>query len=284
MVIDCKKIADEIISEAKIKVDNLKEKGILPHLAIVMVGNDDASRIYTHNKSEACRKAGIKTQEIILGENISEHELIENIEKLNRDKSVTGILVQLPLPKHINENKICKAISPIKDVDVFNPKNFGDFIMGNGDLTPCTAYGIIRVLEHEQIKLSGKHCVVVGRSNIVGKPIASLLLKSDATVTVCHSKSERLEDFCKSADIIISATGVPKLIKKSMVKSGAVVIDVGINRDESGKLCGDVDFENVEPICSYITPVPKGIGPVTVAALVHNTVTTAGFGLFKNNH
>lgn len=282
MIINCKKIADEIISEAKSKVDELKNKGVLPQLAIVMAGDNDASKIYINNKSDACQKAGIETQELIFDENISEYDLIKNIEKLNHDKSVTGILVQFPIPKHINENKICEAISPIKDVDVFNPKNFGDFIMGNSGLTPCTAYGIMRVLKHEQIELSGKHCVVVGRSNIVGKPTASLLLNHDATVTVCHSKTKNLENFCKSADIIVSATGVPKLIKKDMIKNGAVIIDVGINRDENGKLCGDVDFENVAPLCSYITPVPGGIGPLTVAALVHNTVETARFNLFKN--
>ena len=284
MIINCQKIADEIIFEAKTKVEELQKRGIYPRLAIVMVGDDDASKIYVRNKSKACQKAGIGTQEVILNENISEHDLIKNIEKLNPDNSVTGILVQLPLPKHISENKICKIISPAKDVDVFNPQNFGDFIMGNNDLTPCTAYGIIKILEHEQIKLGGKRCVVIGRSNIVGKPIASLLLKNDATVTVCHSKTKDLESFCKVADIIISATGKPKLVKANMVKPGAVVVDVGINRDGNGKLCGDVDFENVEPLCSYITPVPGGVGPVTVAALVHNTVKTAYFGLFKNNN
>lgn len=284
MIINCQKIADEIIFEAKTKAEKLQKRGIYPRLAIIMVGDDDASKIYVRNKSKACQKAGIGTQEVILNENISEHDLIKNIEKLNRDNSVTGILVQLPLPKHISENKICKIISPAKDVDVFNPQNFGDFIMGNNDLTPCTAYGIIKILEHEQIKLGGKRCVVIGRSNIVGKPIASLLLKNDATVTVCHSKTEDLESFCKVADIIISAAGSPRLIKANMVKPGAVVVDVGINRDGNGKLCGDVDFENVEPLCSYITPVPGGVGPVTVAALVHNTVKASYFGLFKNNN
>ena len=284
MIIDCQKIADEIISEAKKKVAMLEKNGIYPKLAIVMVGNDDASKIYTRNKSEACKRAGIETQEIILDENISETELIKTIEELNHDISITGILVQLPLPKHINESNVCKTISPKKDVDVFNPKNFGDFVMENGNLTPCTAYGIINVLEHEQIKLSGKHCVIVGRSNIAGKPIASLLLKHDATVTVCHSKTKDLTSFCKNADIIVSATGIPKLIKADMIKSGAVIIDVGINRDENGRLCGDVDFQNVEPLCSYITPVPRGVGLVTVAALVHNAAETACFGLFGNNN
>ncbi len=282
LIINCKKIANEIISETKPKVDELHKNGIVPCLAIVMAGNDYASKIYIHNKSEACQKAGIRTREIIFRENISEYELMKSIEKLNNDKSVTGILVQLPLPKHMDEKKVCEIISPAKDVDVFNPINFGNFIIGNTDLTPCTAYGIMGVLKHEQIKISEKHCVVVGRSNIVGKPISHLLLKSDATVTVCHSKTHNLENFCKNADVIVSATGVPKLIKKNMVKNGAVVIDVGINRDENGKLCGDVDFENVEPLCSYITPVPKGIGLVTVAALVHNAMKTACFNLFKN--
>lgn len=281
MVIDCKKVADEIISESKTKIDLLKKNDIFPNLAIVMVGNNEASKIYVHNKSEACKKAGIKTQEFILDETISECDLIKIIEKLNCDDSVTGILVQLPLPPHINENKICEIISPSKDVDVFNPKNVGEFFMGNCDLTPCTAYGIMKILEYQKIKLGGKNCVVIGRSNIVGKPISYLLVKHDATVTICHSKTLNLEYICKSADIIVSAVGKPKLIKKDMIKSGVIIVDVGICRDENGKICGDVDFENVAPFCSYITSVPKGVGPVTVASLIHNTVETAGFGFFK---
>lgn len=275
MIINCKEIADKIITHAKEKIDELKKTGIYPRLAVVMVGNDEASKIYVHNKTEACKKAGIETEEHIFNENISQEKLLQVMENLNSDTSVTGILVQLPLPNHIDEAKICEAISPLKDVDIFNPKNFGDFALGNKNLIPCTAYGIMKVLEYKKISLSGKICAIIGRSNIVGKPTALLLTNRDATVTLCHSRTKNLKGFCKNADIIVSATGVPRLIKKDMVKPGSVVIDVGISRDENGKICGDVDFENVEPLCSHITPVPGGIGPVTVAALINNTAELA---------
>ncbi|MDO4199793.1 MAG: bifunctional 5,10-methylenetetrahydrofolate dehydrogenase/5,10-methenyltetrahydrofolate cyclohydrolase [Clostridia bacterium] len=284
MVINCKEIAEKIITETKEKITELKNSGIYPKLAVVMVGDGDASKIYVRNKTEACKKAGIETEEYIYNENISQEELIRSIENLNSDPSITGILVQLPLPKHIDETEICKTISPSKDVDVFNPQNFGGFILGDKSLIPCTAYGIIKILEYKKISLSGKNCVVIGRSNIVGKPTALLLTNRDATVTLCHSKTKDLKDFCKNADIIVSATGVPKLITKDMVKSGAVVIDVGINRDENGKICGDVDFKNVEPICSYITPVPGGVGPVTVAMLTNNTADLAYFTLLNDKN
>lgn len=275
MIIDCRKIADEIISKSKKDVENLNKIGMVPRLAIVLVGDDEASKIYIRNKTKACEKAGIQTQEILLPQKTSENDLIGMIEKLNSDKSITGILVQLPLPDHINENKICQIINPAKDVDAFSPTVFGNFIFQNGGLIPCTAYAIIRVLKHENIELEGKNCVVVGRSKIVGKPIAALMLNHNATVTVCHSKTKNLSFFCKSSDIIISAAGKPNLITADMVKKGAVVIDVGINRSSDGKICGDVDFHNVEPLTSYITPVPGGIGPVTVAMLIHNAVLTA---------
>ncbi len=275
MVINCKEIADEIIMKSKERIEKLKKLGVYPKLAVVMVGNDEASKIYVHNKTEACEKAGIETEEFIYNENISEKGLIGAIENLNSDPLVTGILVQMPLPKHIDETEICRAISPKKDVDVFNPQNFGSFMLGNKSLIPCTAYGIIKILEYKEISLSGKNCVIIGRSNIVGKPTALLFTNHDATVTLCHSKTKDLKSFCMNADIIVSAAGVPKLVTKDMVKPGAVIIDVGINRDENGKICGDVDFENAEPLCSYITPVPGGVGPVTVAALINNTTELA---------
>ena len=275
MVINCKEIAEEIIGQSKDKIEKLKKIGVYPKLAVVMVGNNEASKIYIHNKTEACKKVGIETEEHILDEDISQEKLIQVIENLNSDPLVTGILVQLPLPNHIDETEICKAISPHKDVDVFHPQDFGNFVLGNKSLIPCTAYGIIKILEYKKISLSGKNCVIIGRSNIVGKPTALLFTNHDATVTLCHSKTKNLEDFCKNADIIVSATGIPKLITRNMVKPGAVIIDVGISRDENGKICGDVNFENVEPLCSYITPVPGGVGPVTVAALISNTAELA---------
>ena len=275
MIIDCIKIADEIIQKSKKNVYLLNEIGVSPKLAIVLVGDDAPSKIYIKNKTKACQKANIKTQEFILPYETSENDLIKLIEKLNTDQSITGILVQLPLPKHINENKICQIISPAKDVDAFSPTVFGNFIFQNSPLIPCTSCAIIEVLKHENIELSGKHCVVIGRSKIVGKPTAALMLNHDATVTICHSKTKNLTSICKNADIIVSATGKPNLIKAEMVKNGAVIIDVGISKDANGNICGDVDFKNVEPLASYITPVPGGIGPVTVAMLVHNTVTAA---------
>ena len=275
MVIDCRKIADEIISKSKKDVENLNKIGMVPRLAIVLVGDDEASKIYIRNKTKACEKAGIQTQEILLPQKTSENDLIGMIEKLNSDKSITGILVQLPLPDHINENKICQIINPAKDVDAFSPTVFGNFIFQNSPLIPCTSCAIMEVLKHENIELIGKHCVVIGRSKIVGKPTAALMLNHDATVTICHSKTRNLTSICKSADIIVSATGRPNLIKAEMVKNGTVVIDVGISKDANGNVCGDVDFKNVEPLVSYITPVPGGIGPVTVAMLVRNTVTAA---------
>lgn len=282
MIINCKEIAEKIIEKSKEKVEKLKKSGVYPKLAVVMVGSDEASKIYVRNKTEACKKAGIETEEFIYNEKINQKELIDAIKNLNSNPDITGILVQLPLPKQIDETAVCQAIEPLKDVDVFNPKNFGDFILGNKSLIPCTAYGIIKVLEYKKISLSGKNCVVIGRSNIVGKPTALLLTNRDATVTLCHSKTKNLKDFCKNADIIVSATGAPKLVTKGMIKPGAIVIDVGINRDEDGKICGDVDFENVEPLCSYITPVPGGIGPVTVAMLIDNTAELACFKLLND--
>lgn len=275
MIIDGKKIAQNVLESVKKDAEKLNGKGITPGLAVIMVGNNPASKTYVRNKKMACEKAGIKSEEYLLPEDASEKEILNLIDKLNATKEVSGILVQLPLPPNLNSKTICERISPLKDVDAFTSKNIGDLFKGDAKFLPCTPAGIIEILKHENINLAGKHCVIIGRSNIVGKPLALLLIQNDATVTVCHSKTKNLEEVCKLADIVICAVGKEKFLKKEMVKPGAVVIDVGINRDENGKLCGDADFENLEPICSKITPVPGGVGPMTVAMLVKNAAKAA---------
>ena len=274
MIIDGKSIAEKTKNDLKDKVLELKSKGINPKLAVIAVGENSASKIYVRNKKRACDEIGIYSEEFSLPENTSEEELIDLIEKLNSNAYINGILVQLPLPLHINETKIAEAINPLKDVDVFNPLNTGKLLSGNADLIPCTPKGIIELLEHEKIPLKGKHCVVIGRSNIVGKPISLLMLQKDATVTICHSKTKNLDKICKTADIIIAAIGKPKFITKNMITKGCVIIDVGINRNKDGTICGDVDFEEVKEIASYITPVPGGVGPMTIAMLLKNTLIT----------
>lgn len=271
-IIDGKKIAEEIKLEAKEKAQKLINMGILPCLAVILVGDDPASKVYVANKKRACEALGIKSLEYLLPEDTAEDEIISLIEKLNADSSVNGILCQLPLPKGINEKKVTSAILPEKDVDGFHPVNVGKMMYGEKCLRPCTPAGIVKLLERENIDICGKKCVVVGRSNIVGKPVAVLMLSKNATVTVCHSKTVDLKAECLSADIIICAVGKPNFLTADMVKKGAVVIDVGISRLADKKLCGDVDFENVEPIASAITPVPGGVGPMTIAMLMSNTV------------
>lgn len=275
MIIDGKKIAQNVLESVKKDAEKLNGKGITPGLAVIMVGNNPASKTYVRNKKMACEKAGINSEEYLLPENTSEKEILNLIDKLNATKEVSGILVQLPLPPNLNSKTICERIGPLKDVDAFTSKNIGDLFKGDAKFLPCTPAGILEILKHENINLAGKHCVIIGRSNIVGKPLALLLIQNDATVTVCHSKTKNLEEICKLADIVICAVGKEKFLKKEMVKPGAVVIDVGINRDENGKLCGDADFENLEPICSKITPVPGGVGPMTVAMLVKNAAKAA---------
>ncbi len=275
MIIDGKKIAQSVLESVKKDAEKLNGKGVTPGLAVIMVGNNQASKTYVRNKKMACEKAGIKSEEYLLPEDASEKEILNLINKLNTTKEVSGILVQLPLPPHLDSKTICERISPLKDVDAFTSKNIGDLFKGDAKFLPCTPAGILEILKHENINLAGKHCVIIGRSNIVGKPLALLLIQNDATVTVCHSKTKNLEGICKLADIVICAVGKEKFLKKEMVKPGAVVIDVGINRDENGKLCGDADFENLEPICSKITPVPGGVGPMTVAMLVKNAAKAA---------
>lgn len=275
MIIDGKKIAQSVLESVKKDAEKLNGKGVTSGLAVIMVGNNQASKTYVRNKKMACEKAGIKSEEYLLPEDAYEKEILNLIDKLNATKEVSGILVQLPLPPHLDSKTICERISPLKDVDAFTSKNIGDLFKGDAKFLPCTPAGILEILKHENINLAGKHCVIIGRSNIVGKPLALLLIQNDATVTVCHSKTKNLEGICKLADIVICAVGKEKFLKKEMVKPGAVVIDVGINRDENGKLCGDADFENLEPICSKITPVPGGVGPMTVAMLVKNAAKAA---------
>lgn len=275
IIIDGKLVAQEVKAKVSKKVKELQENGITPGLAVIIIGNNQASRIYVNNKKKACAEVSIYSKEYALPDTTSQKELIELISKLNNDDSINGILVQLPLPNHINEKAVIEAIDPLKDVDAFHEINVGKIMIGEYDLLPCTPAGIIELLNSQNIEIEGKHCVVVGRSNIVGKPMAMLLLHRNGTVTICHSKTKNLKKICKNADILIAAVGKAKFITSDMVKKGAVVIDVGMNKDENSKLCGDVDFDNVEKIASYITPVPGGVGPMTIAMLMKNTVTAA---------
>ena len=271
-LIDGKMISKQIKDELKEKVSELKANGKEICLAVIQVGNDPASSVYVGNKKKACEYIGIKSLAYELPEETTELELLEIIDKLNKDDSVNGILVQLPVPKHINEEKIINAISPSKDVDGFHPASVGALSIGKKGFVSCTPAGIIQLLKRSDIEIEGKECVVIGRSNIVGKPMAMLLLRENGTVTVCHSRTKNIKEVCKRADILVVAIGKPKMIDASYVKEGATVIDVGIHRNENNKLCGDVDFESVEPICGAITPVPGGVGPMTIAMLMNNCV------------
>lgn len=265
------KVKDEIKSQTKL----LKDKGISVKLAVVIVGDDPASHIYVKNKKKACEYVGFESLEYALDENTSEEELLELIDKLNKDKTVNGILCQLPLPKHIDEKKIIDSISPLKDVDAFHPVNVGKIMIGDYEFLPCTPAGIMRLIESTSYDVSGKDCVIIGRSNIVGKPMAMLMLHKNATVTICHSRTKNIEEKIKKADIVIAAVGIPKFVKGDMVKDGALVIDVGINRMSDGKLCGDVDFDEISKKASFITPVPGGVGPMTISMLMQNTLKAA---------
>ena len=273
--LDGKKLALEIREQLSQEVQSYSEKNArLPGLAVVLVGADPASQVYVRNKTKACEKAGIVHRQLDLPESIDQAELIKIIHDLNGDETIDGILVQLPLPKGLDEQEVIKTISPEKDVDGFHPENIGHLVLGQKSFIPCTPYGIIRMIETLNIDTSGKEMVIVGRSNIVGKPMALLGLQRgiDATVTVCHSKTKNLTEIIKRADIVVAAIGRAKFITADMVKPGSIVIDVGINRLDNGKLCGDVDFDAVEPICSAITPVPGGVGPMTIAMLLSNTL------------
>ncbi len=271
-LIDGKLISSIIKDELKEEVLSLKQQGKEGALAVIQVGNDPASAIYVKNKKKACEYIGIGSLSYELNEATSEEKLLSVIDELNKRQDVIGILVQLPLPKHINEDKIIKAISPSKDVDGFHVENVGALCVGQDGFVSCTPAGVIELLKRSNVEISGKHCVVIGRSNIVGKPMALLMLRENATVTVCHSKTENIKEICKTADILIVAVGKPKMIDASYVKEGATVIDVGIHRDADNKMCGDVDFESVKDIASKITPVPGGVGPMTIAMLMANCV------------
>lgn len=273
-ILDGKKCSQEILDKIKEKVDNLKNSNKrVPGLAVIIVGNNPASKIYVNSKVKACEKVGFYSKAIFLDENISQAELLENIQTLNNDKNIDGILVQLPLPKHLNEDEICNAIDTSKDVDGFKAENLGKVMLGKEDgMVPCTPQGIMYLLDSiKDINLYGMNGVVIGRSNIVGKPISSLLINRGVTTTVCNSRTKNIEDVLRNADIIVAALGKPKFLKENMVKEGAIIIDVGINRVD-GKLCGDVDFENVSKLASFITPVPGGVGPMTIAMLLNNTL------------
>jgi methylenetetrahydrofolate dehydrogenase (NADP+)/methenyltetrahydrofolate cyclohydrolase len=274
-LIDGKELAKKIRSELKQKVEVLKEKGINPKLAVIMVGNDPGSTVYVKNKSKACEKVGIEFEEYLYEEDLTEEELLKVIDKLNKDDSIHGILLQSPVPKSININNAFKHISPEKDVDGFNPVNVGNLSIGEDAFISCTPYGIIKMFEEYNIETEGKNAVILGRSNIVGKPMIQCMLAKNSTVTVCHSKTKNIDQITKNADILIAAIGKPKFVTKDMVKDGCVVIDVGINRNEDGTICGDVDFENVKEKASYITPVPGGVGPMTIAMLLNNLVKAA---------
>lgn len=271
-IIDGKIVAQKIKQDLKKEVEDLKNEGITPKLAVIMVGNDPASKVYVKNKSIACNELGIDYEEYLLSEETTIEELLDLINKLNNDNKVNGVLLQSPIPRNLDINEAFKAIKPEKDVDGFNPYNVGKLCLGQDTLIPCTPNGIIKLLEEYNIDIEGKDAVIVGRSNIVGKPMMQCLLNKNATVTICHSKTLKLERITSKADILVVAIGKEKYIKKDMVKEGAVVIDVGINRMENGKICGDVDFEEVSKIASYITPVPGGVGPMTIAMLMNNIV------------
>lgn len=273
-IIDGKAISTEIKNELKEKAAKLKEKGINVTLAVIQVGNDPASTVYVNNKKKGCEFIGIGSLSYELPEETTQEELISLVEELNNRADVNGILVQLPLPKHINEDTVIQAISPLKDVDGFHPQSVGALCIGQPGFVSCTPAGIIQLLKRSGVEIAGKECVILGRSNIVGKPMALLMLRENATVTVAHSRTANLKEITKRADILIVAIGKPKMVTRDYVKEGAVVIDVGINRDENNKLCGDVDFEQVAPVCSAITPVPGGVGPMTIAMLLNNCLTS----------
>lgn len=273
-LIDGKLISTQIKDELKAEVTELKAKGITPCLAVIQVGNDPASCVYVNNKKKACAYIGIESLSYELDENISQEELLTIIDELNHNEMVNGILVQLPLPKHIDENIVIHSIVPEKDVDGFHPETVGNMCIGSKGFLPCTPAGVIQLLKRSNIDIEGKECVVIGRSNIVGKPMAMLLLRENGTVTITHSRTKDLKEITKRADILVAAIGKPKFVTSEYVKEGAVVIDVGIHRNENNKLCGDVDFDDVIGKVSAITPVPGGVGPMTIAMLMNNCVET----------
>lgn len=272
IIIDGKKVSAQVKEQVRIETEELVKKGIKPGLAVIIVGDDPASRVYVNNKKKACEKVGFLSKEFALPATTTQEELLALVKELNEDKEINGILCQLPLPKGLDEKAVIEAISPLKDVDAFHASNVGKIMIGDYDFLPCTPAGVMEMLHSYNIPVEGKECVVIGRSNIVGKPMAMLLLHENGTVTITHSRTKNLKEVTKRADILVAAIGKPKFVTADMVKEGAVVIDVGMDRDENGKLCGDVDFENVKEKCSAITPVPGGVGPMTIAVLMKNTL------------
>lgn len=275
MIIDGKELARKTREKLKIDCDRLRSDGIIPKLAVIMVGDDTASQIYVKNKSKACKEIGIEFEEYFLEAEIKQEELIKLIQKLNMDKSINGILLQSPIPSNLDINEAFKTILPEKDVDGFNPVNVGKLCLNQDTFVACTPYGIMKMFEEYSIEISGKNVTILGRSNIVGKPLIQCCLNKNATVTVCHSRTKDLKEHTKNADIVISAIGKPKFITADMLKDGVIVIDVGINRDENGKIVGDVNFDDVSKKASYITPVPGGVGPMTIAMLMNNVIKAA---------
>ncbi|MDE5741845.1 MAG: bifunctional methylenetetrahydrofolate dehydrogenase/methenyltetrahydrofolate cyclohydrolase FolD [Oscillospiraceae bacterium] len=279
-IIDGKAVSAKVKEQVRKEAEVLKNQGIEIGLAVVIVGNNSASRVYVNNKKKACEEVGFTSYEYALSEETTEAELLELVEKLNNDDKVNGILVQLPLPKQINENAIINAIRPDKDVDAFHPENVGHIMIGDFSFLPCTPAGVMELIAETGVDVCGKNCVVIGRSNIVGKPMAMLLLHKNGTVTICHSRTKNLAEICSQADILVAAVGKAKFVTPDMIKEGSVVIDVGMNRDENGKLCGDVDYAACFDKAGYITPVPGGVGPMTIAMLMRNTLTASKI---KNN-
>ena len=279
-IIDGKAVSAKVKEQVRREAEVLKDQGIEIGLAVVIVGNNSASRVYVNNKKKACEEVGFTSYEYALPEETTEAELLELVEKLNNDDKVNGILVQLPLPKQINENSIINAIRPEKDVDAFHPENVGHIMIGDFSFLPCTPAGVMELIAETGVDVCGKNCVVIGRSNIVGKPMAMLLLHKNGTVTICHSRTKNLAEICSQADILVAAVGKAGFVTPDMVKEGAVVIDVGMNRNSEGKLCGDVDYAACFDKAGYITPVPGGVGPMTIAMLMRNTLTAAKI---KNN-
>ena len=272
-LINGKIISQSVKDRIAKEVETLKAKGVTPGLAVIIVGSDPASQVYVGSKERTCIELGMYSEKYELPENTTEQELLALVDELNNKPQIHGILCQLPLPHHLDEKAVIEAIDPKKDVDAFHTINVGKIMLGDYDFLPCTPAGIMEMLKFAGINPEGKHCVVIGRSNIVGKPMAMLMLHANATVTICHSRTTNLKEICRQADILVAAVGKAKFVTADMVKPGAVVIDVGMNRPEGGKLCGDVDFEAVEPICSAITPVPGGVGPMTISMLMQNTLT-----------
>lgn len=283
VILDGKAVSAKVREQLKQEVSQLDEQGITPGLAVVIVGDDSASKVYVRNKEKGCEEIGIYSEKYELPEQTTQEELLELVKTLNKKPDIDGVLVQLPLPAHIDEKTVIEAITPDKDVDAFHAQNVGKIMLGSYQFLPCTPAGIMELIHETGIEVQGKECVVVGRSNIVGKPMAMLLLHENGTVTICHSRTKNLAEVTCRADILVAAVGKAGFVTADMVKEGAVVIDVGMNRDENGKLCGDVDFAGVEPKCSFITPVPGGVGPMTISMLLKNTVASAraSYGITK---